>query len=58
MINNKIELKSFKELNTSTININTPILFNKKIKKIQVKPLKYIGSDTGKSRHFTPAAQE
>ena len=57
--NNKIELKSFsKELNISTVNNNTPILFNKKSKKILVKPLKYIRSDTGKSRHFTPAAQE
>jgi len=38
--------------------INTPILFNKKIKKLIVKPLKHIYSDTGKTRHFTPAAQE
>ncbi len=37
---------------------NTPILFNKKSKIIQHKPLKYIRNDTGKSRHFTPAAQE
>lgn len=37
---------------------NSPILFNKKIKKTIVKPLKHIYSDTGKPRHYTPAAQE
>lgn len=37
---------------------NLPILFNKKIKKVIIKPLNYISNDTGKSRHFTPAAQE
>ena len=37
---------------------NTPILFNKKSHKIITKPLTYIESDTGKMRHFTPAAQE
>jgi hypothetical protein len=37
---------------------NTPLLFNKKIKKGVVKPLKHIYSDTGITRHFTPAAQE
>ena len=37
---------------------NTPILFNKKIKKGVVKPLKHIYSDTGITRHYTPAAQE
>src|SRR5690348_18480318 len=35
-----------------------PVLFNKKIKKLLVKPIKHIYSDTVKSRHFTPAAQE
>lgn len=39
-------------------NNNTPILFTKKIKKFVVKPLKHIYSDTGRTRHFTPAAQE
>jgi hypothetical protein len=37
---------------------NTPKLFNNKIKKIVNKPLTYIKNDTGKTRHFTPAAQE
>jgi len=37
---------------------NSPILFNKKMKKLVIKPLKHIYSDTGKTRHYTPAAQE
>jgi hypothetical protein len=47
---------SFNEL--KNLNYNTPILFNKKSKNIVIKPLTYIRSDTGKTRHFTPAAQE
>jgi hypothetical protein len=37
---------------------NSPVLFNKKMKKLVIKPLKHIYSDTGESRHYTPAAQE
>jgi hypothetical protein len=37
---------------------NLPVLFNKKIRKFVLKPLKHIYSDTGKTRHYTPAAQE
>jgi hypothetical protein len=37
---------------------NRPKLFNNKINKIVNKPLTYINNDTGKIRHFTPAAQE
>jgi len=37
---------------------NSPVLFNKKMKKLVIKPLKHIYSDTGKTRHYTPAAQE
>jgi hypothetical protein len=44
--------------NYKAANDNTPLLFNKKIKKGVVKPLKHIYSDTGITRHFTPAAQE
>jgi hypothetical protein len=44
--------------NYKVTNENTPLLFNKKIKKEVVKPLKHIYSDTGITRHFTPAAQE
>lgn len=40
------------------ININKPTLFNKKSNIIISKPLTHIESDTGKTRHFTPAAQE
>lgn len=38
---------------------NNPILFRKNINKIVTKPkCKYIKSDTGRIKHFTPAAQE
>jgi hypothetical protein len=37
---------------------NKPTMFKKKSKIVVSKPLTYIGSDTGKTRHFTPAAQE
>lgn len=56
MINSKYKIQLSK-LNLSDLK-NTPDLFNKKIKKLEVKSLKHIYSDTGKTRHFTPAAQE
>ena len=38
---------------------NLPVLFSKKVKTIKaVKPLTHIESDSGKPRHYTPAAQE
>lgn len=37
---------------------NLPILFDKKSKITISKQLSYIKSDTGKTRHYTPAAQE
>lgn len=38
---------------------NLPIMFAKKIKAVRlVKPLNHITNDSGKTRHFTPAAQE
>lgn len=39
-------------------NYNTPVLFNKKSKRCVIKPLTHINSDTGITKHFTPAAQE
>jgi hypothetical protein len=54
---NKIKLPVNQDKNIILEN-NTPILFNKKSNKIITKPLTYIKSDTGKMRHFTPAAQE
>jgi hypothetical protein len=39
-------------------NYNTPVLFNKKSKRCVIKPLIHINSDTGITKHFTPAAQE
>jgi FtsZ-interacting cell division protein YlmF len=38
--------------------VNKPRIFTKKSKIVVIKPLTYINSDTGKTRHFTPAAQE
>lgn len=46
------------KIDNHDLEYNTPVLFEKKIKKTLVKPLTYINSDTGKTRHFTPAAQE
>jgi hypothetical protein len=42
----------------SDLESNIPVLFNKKSKQNLVKPLSHINSDTGNTRHFTPAAQE
>jgi Mitochondrial ribosomal protein (VAR1) len=63
MNNYKNNLERSRELKLSNALVgeaekNTPILFNKKMKKLVVKPLNHIYSDTGKTRHFTPAAQE
>jgi hypothetical protein len=44
-----------KELNTS---LNEPIIFSKKKKESSIKTLRYINNDTGRTRHYTPAAQE
>ena len=38
------------------ISVNEPIIFRKKGSPI--KTIRYIRNDTGKIRHFTPAAQE
>jgi len=43
---------------SKTIDSNKPTIFNKKSKVQTSKPLVYIESDTGKTRHFTPATQE
>lgn len=51
------DLKNQSE-NPKNIDTNKPIIFNKKSKIVVSKPFTYIQSDTGKTRHFTPAAQE
>jgi hypothetical protein len=38
--------------------INTPVIFNKKLNKSNLRKLNYIYADSGKAKHFTPAAQE
>lgn len=48
------ENPQFKLINENSL----PVLFNKKRKEIVIKPLIYVRSDTGKTRHFTPAVQE
>jgi hypothetical protein len=40
------------------VELKTPLIFNKKLNKSRIKYLEYINSDTGKARHFPPAAQE
>ena len=40
----------------SKITHNEPIIFKKK--ESPIKTMRLIGNDTGKIRHFTPAAQE
>lgn len=39
-------------------NTNTPVIFNKKLNKSSLKKLDYIYTDSGKIKHYTPAAQE
>ena len=56
---NNIQNKS--EINLqlkNDLDYNTPVLFSKKSKRYVIKPLTHINSDTGITRHFTPAAQE
>jgi hypothetical protein len=59
-LDNKIPNKNFrdKKLIYNKIFINKPVLFQKKTNKLAFKPQKYIKSDTGQTKHFTPAAQE
>jgi len=37
---------------------STPIIFNKKLNKSKIQNLEYIYTDTGRIKHFPPAAQE
>ena len=46
------------KLKKDVIENNTPLLLQKKTKNIIIKPLIYTRNDTGKTRHYTPAAQE
>jgi Mitochondrial ribosomal protein (VAR1) len=56
MQKNKINLNTFNpSFNEEN---NTPVLFEIKKKKNINNPLNYLRTDTGRSRHFTPAAQE
>jgi hypothetical protein len=51
--------KLFTDKDLSNIPNNLPVIFlTKRSKKAVSKPLIYINNDTGKMRHYTPAAQE
>jgi hypothetical protein len=53
------ELKTYNNIPAEIATGNLPVLFGKKSKKISIiKPLTHIDNDTGKARHYTPAAQE
>jgi hypothetical protein len=54
----KLKLLNNKKCQQLSLENNTPLLFNKKSNKRVIKPLIYIKTDTGITRHFTPAAQE
>ena len=58
MKNKKIDENNEQENNYEIMRRNEPSIFNKKSKIVIEKHLRYIESDTGKTRHFTPAAQE
>jgi hypothetical protein len=54
-------LKPNINIEESTINLNNdnlPVLFNLKSKAATTKSMRVITSDTGKTRHYTPASQE
>jgi hypothetical protein len=48
------EMIKIKEKKTTSL--NEPLIFKKN--KSPIKTIKYINNDTGKMRHFIPAAQE
>ena len=51
--------ETYNNIPTEIATINLPVLFGKKSNKISIiKPLTHINNDTGKARHYTPAAQE
>ena len=53
MFNDK---EMFKIKEKKTTSLNEPLIFKKN--KSSIKTIRYINNDTGKMRHFTPAAQE
>lgn len=56
--NENLNICEFKD-NTSNLDVNTPIIFSKKLNnKSRVIPLNIIRDKIGPTKHFTPAAQE
>jgi len=43
---------------SKSVNPTTPVIFNKKLNKSNIQKLNYIYNDTGRVKHFPPAAQE
>ena len=43
---------------SKSVNSTTPVIFDKKLNKSNIKKLNYIYNDTGRVKHFPPAAQE
>jgi hypothetical protein len=54
----KEETNSENEEESNSNLSNSPNIFQKKMKKSLIKPLKHIYSDNGRIKHFTPGAQE
>lgn len=53
----KPELKNL-SFKSKSIDYNTPVIFNKRLNKSNIRKLDYIFNDTGRVKHFPPAAQE
>jgi hypothetical protein len=57
-MNNTKKVLNKSKLDTYNISYNTPMLFIKKNKQVILKNITHIKSDTGETKHFTPATQE
>ena len=58
---NQVKINIIKNKLLNNVNTplhNTPEIFNKKLNKSTLNTLEYINNDTGKTRHYPPAAQE
>lgn len=60
-INNKFVIfndQNLRIIKQREIPVNESVVFKKKESKSSLKTIRYIRNDSGKIRHFTPAAQE
>lgn len=58
VIFNSQELKKGKSNQAEIKKIDSPNIFLKKKSITDIKRIKFVSNDTGKTRHFPPAAQE